>query len=87
MKKLCELYPEVDSEVEIKRISINSKEIEEGDFIVVKPNGATSSGKKRFTICCLYKNSDFIDDEDVMEEEELDYESDQDEHEPDQLTE
>ena len=34
MKKLCELYPEVDSEVEIKRISINSKEIEEGDLFV-----------------------------------------------------
>ncbi len=34
MKKLNELYPEVESEVEIKNISINSKEVEEGDLFV-----------------------------------------------------
>ena len=33
MKKLSELY-DIDSDVEIKRISINSKEIEEGDLFV-----------------------------------------------------
>lgn len=34
MKKLNELYPEINSDVMIKRISINSKEIEEGDLFV-----------------------------------------------------
>ena len=34
MKKLKELYPESDSDILIKRISINSKEIEEGDLFV-----------------------------------------------------
>ena len=34
MKKLSELYPGVNSDVMIKRISINSKEIEEGDLFV-----------------------------------------------------
>ena len=34
MKKLRELYPDVDSDVEIKNIKINSKEVEEGDLFV-----------------------------------------------------
>ena len=34
MKKLKEIYPEVDSEVEIKNVRINSKEVEEGDIFV-----------------------------------------------------
>lgn len=34
MKKLKELFKESDSDVEIKRIEINSKEIEEGDLFV-----------------------------------------------------
>ena len=34
MKKLSELYPGINSDVMIKRISINSKEIEEGDLFV-----------------------------------------------------
>ena len=34
MKKLKELYPETNSDVEIKSICINSKEIKEGDLFV-----------------------------------------------------
>ena len=34
MKKLKELYPEVDSDVEINNIRINSKEVEEGDIFI-----------------------------------------------------
>ena len=34
MKKLKELYPEIDSEIEIKRIEINSKEIQNGDLFI-----------------------------------------------------
>ena len=34
MKKLNELFPEADSDVEIKAIKINSKEVEKGDLFV-----------------------------------------------------
>ena len=34
MKKLKELYPNTDSDVEIKGIKINSQEVEEGDLFV-----------------------------------------------------
>ena len=34
MKKLQELYPEATENVEIKRICINSKEIEKGDLFI-----------------------------------------------------
>ena len=34
MKKLNELYPEVDSDVLVKNISINSREVKEGDLFV-----------------------------------------------------
>ena len=34
MKKLNELYPNVDTDILIKNISINSKEVEEGSLFV-----------------------------------------------------
>ena len=34
MKKIRELYPNVDSDIEIKNVSINSKEVEDGDIFV-----------------------------------------------------
>ncbi len=34
MKKLNELYPEIESDVEIKNVRINSKEVEDGDIFI-----------------------------------------------------
>ena len=34
MKKLNELYPEIKSDILIKNIKINSKDVEEGDLFV-----------------------------------------------------